>query len=245
MTDTCPALRVALGCYVLGALPPGERAAVETHLDSCPDCRAELTRLAGLPGLLSRLRLADVTDPPATAPRETDSPRTHPRRTDPPGADSPAGTDSAALDRALAGLTRSRRTARRRRTLAAVALAAVVAGGSIAGTVALTSSADGPAGRMVSATDATSQVWAQVWVADAPSGAGFTIRLWGVRPGTTCALVAVSEDGSSDTAATWTADYHGAVDVRGTSAIPARRLVRVVVVSATGENLLTVPVHTA
>ncbi|WP_049795705.1 zf-HC2 domain-containing protein [Frankia sp. EAN1pec] len=67
VTDTCSALRVALGCYVLGALAPGERAAVETHLDGCPDCRAELTRLAGLPGLLSRLRLADVTDPPPAA----------------------------------------------------------------------------------------------------------------------------------------------------------------------------------
>ncbi|CAI7974415.1 hypothetical protein FRAHR75_1350011 [Frankia sp. Hr75.2] len=110
--------------------------------------------------------------------------------------------------------------------------------------MALTSSPDGPAGRLVSAADATTRVWAEVWVADVPSGAGFTIRLWGVRPGTTCALVAVSEDGSSDTAATWTADYRGAVDVRGTSAIPAGRLVRVVVVSGTGEDLLTVPVRT-
>ncbi|SQD99963.1 MULTISPECIES: zf-HC2 domain-containing protein [unclassified Parafrankia] len=224
VTDTCSALRVTLGCYVLGALAPGERAAVETHLDGCPDCRAELTRLAGLPGLLSRLRLADVTDPPPAA-----------------AAGEPG---ERAVDRALAGLARSRRTARRRRALAAAALSAVVAGGSITGTVALTSSPDGPAGRLVSAADATTRVWAEVWVTDVPSGAGFTIRLWGVRPGTTCALVAVSEDGSSDTAATWTADYRGAVDVRGTSAIPAGRLVRVVVVSGTGEDLLTVPVRT-
>lgn len=43
------------GAYVLGALPPAERAAYERHLANCPSCREEVAQLAGLPGLLARL----------------------------------------------------------------------------------------------------------------------------------------------------------------------------------------------
>ncbi len=46
---------VEAGAYVLGALPPAERAAYERHLPSCQTCRDEVAHLAGLPGLLGRL----------------------------------------------------------------------------------------------------------------------------------------------------------------------------------------------
>jgi Putative zinc-finger len=46
---------VEAGAYVLGALPPAERAAYERHLPGCPTCRDEVAELAGLPGLLGRL----------------------------------------------------------------------------------------------------------------------------------------------------------------------------------------------
>lgn len=46
---------VEAGVYVLGALAPADRAAYERHLATCPDCRAEVAELAGLPGLLGRL----------------------------------------------------------------------------------------------------------------------------------------------------------------------------------------------
>ena len=44
MTDTmdCAQARISLGVYVLGALEPAERAAVDTHLATCEGCRAEL-----------------------------------------------------------------------------------------------------------------------------------------------------------------------------------------------------------
>jgi anti-sigma factor RsiW len=51
----CP-YRISIASYVLGALPPAERREVDVHLRTCEECRAELVGLAGLPGLLARLR---------------------------------------------------------------------------------------------------------------------------------------------------------------------------------------------
>lgn len=48
-------LRRSLGSYLMGALEPMERTAVEVHLRTCDACRVELASYAGLPGLMSRL----------------------------------------------------------------------------------------------------------------------------------------------------------------------------------------------
>jgi anti-sigma factor RsiW len=55
MTATwdCQEARIALGVYVLGAIDPDERAAVDEHLDTCQECRAELAEFMELPGLLA------------------------------------------------------------------------------------------------------------------------------------------------------------------------------------------------
>ena len=50
---SCEHLRSAVGAYALGALDPDEAAAVRRHLETCPECAAELDELAPLPGLLS------------------------------------------------------------------------------------------------------------------------------------------------------------------------------------------------
>lgn len=47
---------ISIGSYLIGALVPAERAELTVHLRSCRTCRAELICLAGLPGLLARLR---------------------------------------------------------------------------------------------------------------------------------------------------------------------------------------------
>jgi hypothetical protein len=49
----------SLGAYLLGALDPAERSGFEDHLTTCSTCKAELLRLAPLPGLLQRLTPAD------------------------------------------------------------------------------------------------------------------------------------------------------------------------------------------
>src|SRR5262245_24195553 len=51
---TCPNV-VESGVYLLGALSPGERQAYERHLTTCAECRAEVSDLAALPGLLGRI----------------------------------------------------------------------------------------------------------------------------------------------------------------------------------------------
>jgi hypothetical protein len=55
-------MMTSLGVYVLGAAEPDERKKVEAHLPHCEACRAELLRLAPIPGLLAMV-------PPEAAPR--------------------------------------------------------------------------------------------------------------------------------------------------------------------------------
>ena len=53
-------VRHELGAYLLGALEPGERRAVEVHVDTCPGCRDELAQLSGLPSLLDRISVEEA-----------------------------------------------------------------------------------------------------------------------------------------------------------------------------------------
>jgi anti-sigma factor RsiW len=46
--------------YLLGAIEPAQRALVNRHLAACPDCRAELAGLAGLPALLRSAPVAEA-----------------------------------------------------------------------------------------------------------------------------------------------------------------------------------------
>ncbi|MCK9896208.1 anti-sigma factor [Frankia sp. AgB32] len=175
MTGDCAAPKIALGAYVLGALDPAERSELEIHLAGCAVCRAELASLAGLPGLLSRLRLSDVTDFDGTGLDGTGLDGTGLDGTglDGTGLDS-AGPDGAGrsdgagpagrsertgahrrpavaagggAERALVAMRRSRRASRRRTALGAVALAAGVAAAAVGLTAAV-----GPGGGGVEPT---------------------------------------------------------------------------------------------
>jgi hypothetical protein len=58
-------MTMSLGVYVLGAADAAERQRLEAHLPGCPACRAELSRLAPLPGLLAAIpqSMRDTTPP--------------------------------------------------------------------------------------------------------------------------------------------------------------------------------------
>ena len=47
--------------YVLGALSPADRRAFEIHLKGCAACAGSVGELAGLPGLMSRVSLDQLT----------------------------------------------------------------------------------------------------------------------------------------------------------------------------------------
>jgi putative zinc finger protein len=64
----CDHVRPEIGGYVLGALEPGEEAAVREHLASCAECAAEHASLAGLPRLLALAAPIDDDGPLAPAP---------------------------------------------------------------------------------------------------------------------------------------------------------------------------------
>jgi len=59
-TQACGGVRRELGVYVLGAIAPADRPAVDSHLACCAACRDELAGLAGLPALLGRVPADDV-----------------------------------------------------------------------------------------------------------------------------------------------------------------------------------------
>ena len=56
----CAQVRLDLGVYVLGAIEPVQRACADRHLAACPQCRAELAGLAGLPALLRKVPAAEA-----------------------------------------------------------------------------------------------------------------------------------------------------------------------------------------
>jgi predicted lipoprotein with Yx(FWY)xxD motif len=108
----CAGIRVQLGIYVFGAIPPADRAPVVQHLANCPNCRDELAGLAALPGLLLRppaVAAAYFSDHLAAAPEQ-----------DP---------EQALVNRTLGTITQRRRRRRRLAAIAATALTAAAAAG--------------------------------------------------------------------------------------------------------------------
>jgi len=210
----CDETRIALGAYVLGSLDPAERADVEQHLAGCAPCREDLSELAFVPGLLARTTIDDL--------RAAD-----------------AVSVTAQADRAVHELARRRRAARRRRLLAAAA--AVVILGTGAG-VGIAVSAGGPGSRLTATSESTG-VSARVDIAVASTGTAVSLRLTGVAPGEHCKLVAVSANGTEETAASWVATYQGKATVRGETAIARADLASLRVVTDAGAQLVTIPVR--
>ncbi len=208
-------LRRSLGSYVMGALEPAERGEVDAHLVGCPACREGLARLAGLPALLSRLSVNEVTDaslvaPPTLLPRLLSSVEEERHRT---------AVRTSRWRTATLGLTA---------TAAALAVAlvvppgseprpesrplAAVAGSTSSGTAALE---ERPWGTSV-----------RLQLADLPTDAG-SFTAW-----------AVDADGQLSAVATWGPTPAGVVDVTGATAVSPDVLDRLVVSTTGGEQLL-------
>ncbi|SKC57366.1 anti-sigma factor family protein [Krasilnikoviella flava] len=244
MTATTDPYREWDAAYVLGALGPAERREFEEHLAGCDACRAAVTELAGVPGLL------------ASVPVE------HALAAGPRAVVAGEGDDGDLADVVpLAGLAgAARRSRRRRRTLTVAAASALLVAGVGAG-LALGPGSDGPG----SAPSATTPVAQGTTVDLEPVGAvevraslTATARPWGTSLEWSCTypprsgaydppdaatytLVLVDHDGGRTVAATWTGSGTASTGLGAASALPLDRIQRVEIARAGGETLASAP----
>jgi anti-sigma factor RsiW len=182
--NQCARIRQELGVYLVGTIEPARREAVARHLATCPECRAELAGLAGLPALLRRVPADEL------------------RRLLQGDVISPApGPPLGAL------LGRMARVRRRRHLIAAGALIAALAAAS--GWLALPGLGPPPAvaaprweGTDQAVNPATG-VEAAVRYAAEPWGSEVEVRVAGVAAGTRCEFWVTGPRGQKVDAGGW------------------------------------------
>ncbi|TMM16422.1 MAG: zf-HC2 domain-containing protein [Actinobacteria bacterium] len=208
---------VDIGPYLLGAVSAGQRLQLEEHLESCPMCREEVVRLAGLPGLLWRAASDDVHEPRLDTPGvPEDVPSSRPRR-------------------------------HRRRVAAMVAALAIVGGtvAGLDLTVGRTSppairpSAQ-PASTTLAASDPATKVSATAVLTAQPWGTGVRLSMRGLPYGARCELVVHAANGSSDISGTWNAAYTPRVDIPAATDIDRANIASLEITTA-NQHLITIP----
>ena len=193
MHRPCGEFREALAVYVLGAIEPADRDAVDRHLPGCADCRDELAGLAGLPALLRRVSVAEAT---ALTIGGTVRPGNRP--------------SAPVLPSLLARSSRQRRRHVRTRVAAAAAAGLVAGAGVIAGWQAAQPTARqaiGPAPVWTGTSSAASQLTgasATVRYAAVRWGLRLSVQVAGIPPGTACELEVINRSGQMVTAGGWT-----------------------------------------
>jgi hypothetical protein len=173
---TCE-MATSIGAYLLGSLEYGEWVKVDEHVRECEACRADLVRLAGLPGLMGKLSvdevMADVMDQP-TPVNTVHSPR--PLR---------KWSATAAVVLAIAGSVAG--------VLLARATESSPASGSSASSNTFSFTGNNPTTRVSGDALLTTKSWGtEIWV-----------KLQGVPGGVQCGLVVHARDGQSVVAGTW------------------------------------------
>ncbi|GAA3055559.1 anti-sigma factor family protein [Actinokineospora globicatena] len=230
----------SLGAYLLGALDPIERSAFESHAARCDDCRAELVRLAPLPGLLHRISAADFEDTPEVpadlrGAEEIAWYEEDPVAELPPVAVLPDVARVPDID-----------APRRGRRLALMgAAAAMVVALSVGGVLVYESlrAEDRPGPVMVSwsATDPASGVRADVDLTDRAWGTEVKIRLHDVPPGKPCKLLVRGRDGYREVAGWWATSYGQGESIPGSTSIDLTRISRIQVLTDDDVVLVDVP----
>src|SRR5262249_31394998 len=183
-------------------------------------CKDELAAVGGIPPLLPLVDAAEVERLDGAA--ETPSPRL--------------------LERLIAEIAREARTPPGRRlTALAGAAALLLAVGGL-------STAAGPASSHQqtskgNAVDPRTHVHATGTLARRSWGTEPGLPLSGAYPNGPCPLIARSDDGRRDTAATWVASPQGTANVPGATSIPAGHLTELDVVTAKGYELVRIVLH--
>ena len=230
------------GAYVLGSLAPAERLEFEAHLPGCAECSRGVRELAGLPGLLAQVDVADLEVPTPDAPL----PQT-----------------------LLPALVREVRGEQRRRSLLTAAVAAAVAAVFVSA-LAIGGVFDESTPTATSAaTPTASRPVAPVGEAMQPVGAGpvkaavaLTGVAWGTKLDLTCsyadvgsgdgeyeegaapayALVVHTREGRTEQVATWKGLPGRTMRLTGATATGRTDITTVEVRTADGRVVLTLPV---
>jgi Putative zinc-finger len=214
--------------YVLGALSPADRRDFEGHLKVCTACAGSVSELAGLPGLMSRVSIDQLTAEPEPVPETL-----------------------------LPSLARAVRRERRQRRLVVEVAAAVAACLIAVGGVAITRP-DSPARPQVtSSTSTTSSTANLAMTAVVPSPVTATARLvdmaWGTRIDLTCAyrtnglypaagvpyaMVVIDRHGAAEQVATWKALPNRELTVMGATSRARRDIAAVEIRTLNGQAIL-------
>ena len=184
--SSCREIRQALGVYVLGAIDPAERAQVDEHLASCPDCREELASLAGLPAMLRKVPMAEA------------------ERLASPDAelDVPAVPSEEMLESLVARTSNVRRIHRWRGLVAAAAVVVLALGGGVIVGQALQPGSAALHWRETH-SGAAGSVHLTVMYRPLDSGTRVQSNVTGIAPGTMCELEAIDSHGQAWSLGSW------------------------------------------
>jgi anti-sigma factor RsiW len=186
---SCRDIRQLLGVYVVGAIDPAERSAVDDHLTGCQSCRDELAGLAGLPAMLGRVPAEDVErlslEPGLLA-------------DDPP----PAGD---LLNSLLRQVSLRRRSRLWRGAITVAAAAAVAAAGATAAVELARPAAQAGHTGVASAANGRTHVAAVVDYTTTPWGStAMRVRVNGIPWGSKCQFWVIGANGQKSYAGAWT-----------------------------------------
>ena len=188
MSDpSCRIYRELLGVYVVGAIEPYERAAVDDHLARCHDCREELAGLAPLTALLHRVPPEEAERIAASGPYTAADP-------DPP---------AEMLDSLLSRTAAKRRTRRVKAMFTAAAAILIAVGGATAVGEAIASHPH-PVGHSDVAAMTLGRVTATVRYGRMQWGTEMGVRVTGLPQGTNCTFYIVTKDGRRVWGGAWT-----------------------------------------
>lgn len=202
--------RLQLAAYLAGALAPGERRAVERHLEDCGACRTELAELGSVLPLMARVTAADLRDDTGPSPQ----------------------VRTASVRRAQAARRRERRRARW------VAGGGTLVGAAASAALAVALLGPGSHGQPLRLTaDRGFAVTGTVQAAARPWGTQIYLDVSHLPAARSYTLVAVAADGRRWPAASWAETPARGARLLGAAPVPLARLARVVIRDDGGNEL--------
>jgi Putative zinc-finger len=223
---TTDAFALTDAAYVLGALSQADRREFEDHLKFCAACATSVSELAGLPGLMSRASIDQLTNEPEPVPETL-----------------------------LPSLAREVRRERARRRLVVGAVAGAAACLIGVGTVAVSRSDNPTPAPATSSASSSSTNLALTAVVPSPITASTRLvdMAWGTRIDLTCvyratslypaggvpyAMIVIDRHGATEQVATWKALPNRTITVMGASSRARKDIAAIEIRTLDGQTIL-------